>query len=113
MLSVKLKNVQFEGQTKTKLGNSEVRPIVEAAVVEGMRTLAAQNGSKKVFEEIIKKAQGAARVRLAARQAKDTARAKNSIDSLMLGGKLGARPRRRRRSPAAGAGALTSLARGG
>ena len=90
VLSVKLKNVQFEGQTKTKLGNSEVRPIVEAAVVEGMRTLAAQNGSKKVFEEIIKKAQGAARVRLAARQAKDTARAKNSIDSLMLVGKLAA-----------------------
>ena len=55
-----------------------------------MRTLAAQNGSKKVFEEIIKKAQGAARVRLAARQAKDTARAKNSIDSLMLVGKLAA-----------------------
>ena len=90
VLSVKLKNVQFEGQTKTKLGNSEVRPIVEAAVVEGMRSLAAQSGNKKAFEEIIKKAQGAARVRLAARQAKDTARAKNSIDSLMLVGKLSA-----------------------
>ena len=90
VLSVKLKNVQFEGQTKTKLGNSEVRPIVEAAVVEGMRSLAAQSGNKKAFEEIIKKAQGAARVRLAARQAKDTARAKNSIDSLMLVGKLAA-----------------------
>ncbi len=90
VLSVKLKNVQFEGQTKTKLGNSEVRPVVEAAVVEGLRSLAAQSGNKKAFEEIIKKAQGAARVRLAARQAKDTARAKNSIDSLMLVGKLAA-----------------------
>ncbi len=90
VLSIKMKNVQFEGQTKTKLGNPEARSPVESAVVEGLRALAGQNGYKKTFEEIIKKAQGAARVRIAARQAKDTARAKNSIDSLMLVGKLAA-----------------------
>ena len=90
VLSVKMKNVQFEGQTKTKLGNPEARSPVESCVVEGLRELAAQAKNKKIFEDIIKKAQGAARVRIAARQAKDTARAKNSIDSLTLVGKLAA-----------------------
>ncbi len=90
VLSIKMKNVQFEGQTKTKLGNPEAKTPVESAVVEGLRTLAGQNGYKKSFDEILKKAQGAARVRLAARQAKDNARAKNSIDGLMLVGKLAA-----------------------
>ena len=90
VLSVKMKNVQFEGQTKTKLGNPEARTPVESCTVEGLRTLAADKKFKKSFDEIIKKAQGAARVRIAARQAKETARAKNSIDSLMLVGKLAA-----------------------
>lgn len=90
VLSIKMKNVQFEGQTKTKLGNPEARVPVEGSVVEGLRTCASDSRNKKVFEEIIKKAQGAARVRLAARQAKETARAKNSIDSLTLVGKLAA-----------------------
>ncbi len=90
VLSIKMKNVQFEGQTKTKLGNPEAKAPVEAAVVEGLKSLAGQTGYKKSFEEIIKKAQGAAKVRIAARQAKDTARAKNSIDSLTLVGKLAA-----------------------
>ncbi len=90
VLSIKMKNVQFEGQTKTKLGNPEARTPVESCTVEGLRALAAEPRMKKTFDEIIKKAQGAARVRLAARQAKETARAKNSIDSLMLVGKLAA-----------------------
>ncbi len=90
VLSIKMKNVQFEGQTKTKLGNPEAKTPVESAVVEGLRALVGQTGNKKVFDEILKKAQGAARVRIAARQAKDNARAKNSIDSLMLVGKLAA-----------------------
>ncbi len=90
VLSIKMKNVQFEGQTKTKLGNPEARSPVESVVVEGLRTLAADAKNKKAFEEMIKKAQGAMRVRVAARQAKDTARAKNSIDSLQLIGKLAA-----------------------
>ncbi len=90
VLSVKMKNVQFEGQTKTKLGNPEARSPVESCVVEGLRELASMAKNKKVFDDIVKKAQGAARVRIAARQAKDTARAKNSIDSLTLVGKLAA-----------------------
>ena len=88
VLSVKMQNVQFEGQTKTKLGNTEARVAVEMAVVEGLTAFMSQRGSKKTFEEIIKKAQGAAKVRLAAKQAKDNARAKNSIDNLTLIGKL-------------------------
>ena len=90
VLSIKMKNVQFEGQTKTKLGNPEARVPVESAVVEGLRALASESSNRKLFEDIIKKAQAAARVRLAARQAKEMARAKNSIDSLTLVGKLAA-----------------------
>ena len=90
ILSIKMKNVQFEGQTKTKLGNAEARVPVETATVEGMNSLFAKPENKPVFEEIIKKAQNAARVRIAARQAKEVARAKNSIDNLTLVGKLAA-----------------------
>ena len=89
ILSVKMKNVQFEGQTKTKLGNPEARMPVESTVIEGIEHLIkTQKG--KTFEDIVKKAQGAAKVRQAARQAKDNARAKNSIDHLTLVGKLAA-----------------------
>ncbi|MCI8500097.1 MAG: DNA gyrase subunit B [Clostridia bacterium] len=90
VLSVKMKNVQFEGQTKTKLGNPEARAPVEGCTVEGLKSLAVEAKNKKSFEEIIKKAHDAARVRIAARQAKETARAKNSIDNLTLVGKLAA-----------------------
>ena len=88
VLSIKMANVQFEGQTKTKLGNTEARPPVEATVIEGLNALQSVRGYKKTMEEIIKKAQGAAKVRLAAKQAKENARAKNSIDGLTLIGKL-------------------------
>ena len=88
VLSIKMTNVQFEGQTKTKLGNTEARVAVEATVIEGLNALMNARGFKKTFEEIIKKAQGAAKVRLAAKQAKENARAKNSIDGLTLIGKL-------------------------
>ncbi len=90
VLSIKMKNVQFEGQTKTKLGNTEARPAVEATVIEGFNVISATRGFKKILEEIIKKAQGAARVRIAAKQAKDNARERRSIDGLTLIGKLAA-----------------------
>ncbi|HIY45272.1 MAG TPA: DNA topoisomerase IV subunit B, partial [Candidatus Borkfalkia excrementipullorum] len=90
ILSIKMKNVQFEGQTKTKLGNAEARQPVETATVEGMAALYKDPKLKDTFDEIIKKAQSAARVRIAARQAKEVARAKNSIDNLTLVGKLAA-----------------------
>jgi DNA gyrase/topoisomerase IV subunit B len=59
VLSIKMKNVQFEGQTKTKLGNTEARPAVEATVIEGFNVISTTRGFKKILEEIIKKAQGA------------------------------------------------------
>ena len=90
VLSIKMAEVQFEGQTKTKLGNTEARPAVEATVIEGLNALQNVRGYKKTMEEIIKKAQGAAKSRLAAKTAKENARAKNSIDGLTLIGKLAA-----------------------
>ena len=90
VLSIKMANVQFEGQTKTKLGNTEARPPVEATVIEGFNEFKNVRGYKKTMEEIIKKAQGAAKSRIAAKTAKDNARAKNSIDGLTLIGKLAA-----------------------
>ena len=90
ILSIKMKNVQFEGQTKTKLGNAEARQPVETATVEGIAQLFKDPKLKLTFDEIVKKAQSAARVRIAARQAKEVARAKNSIDNLTLVGKLAA-----------------------
>ena len=88
VLSIKMANVQFEGQTKTKLGNTEARPAVEATVIEGFNEFKNIRGYKKTMEEIIKKAQGAAKSRIAAKTAKENARAKNSIDGLTLIGKL-------------------------
>ncbi len=90
VLSIKMANVQFEGQTKTKLGNTEARPAVEGAIIEGFNEFKNVRGYKKTMEEIIKKAQGAAKSRIAAKTAKDNARAKNSIDGLTLIGKLAA-----------------------
>ncbi len=90
VLSIKMANVQFEGQTKTKLGNTEARPAVEATIIEGFNEFKNIRGYKKTMEEIIKKAQGAAKSRIAAKTAKDNARAKNSIDGLTLIGKLAA-----------------------
>ena len=88
VLSIKMSNVQFEGQTKTKLGNTEARSAVEATVVEGFNSLQNVRGYKKTMEEIIKKAQGAAKSRIAAKTAKENAREKNKIDGLTLIGKL-------------------------
>ncbi len=88
VISLKLKSVQFEGQTKTKLGNPEVRPEVEKLVYEGLMDFAKAKSSKSVLTEIINKAKGAAKVRLAAKHAKETARKATSADSYSLVGKL-------------------------
>ncbi len=90
VLSIKMASVQFEGQTKTKLGNTEARPAVEATVIEGFNEFKNIRGYKKTMEEIIKKAQGAAKSRIAAKTAKENAREKNKIDGLTLIGKLAA-----------------------
>lgn len=88
ILSVKMKNVQFEGQTKTKLGNPEARPIVESVTINELSTLMSNKKNYKLFDSVIQKAMGAAKARLAAKHAKEVARASKSIESQNLVGKL-------------------------
>ena len=90
IISVKMQNVQFEGQTKTKLGNPEARPAVEGVTTAELDLLMKNKKLGKVFDAIINKALGAARVRLAAKKAKEIARASKSIESQNLVGKLAA-----------------------
>jgi DNA gyrase subunit B len=77
---------QFEGQTKTKLGNSEVRGAVEAAVNEHLSTFLDEN--PKAAKGIIEKSLQAARAREAARKARDLARKKSALEGGVLPGKL-------------------------
>jgi len=86
VLSVKVMEPQFEGQTKTKLGNSEVRGAVEAAVNEQLSIFLEEN--PKAARAIIEKAVQAARAREAARKARDLARKKSALESGVLPGKL-------------------------
>jgi DNA gyrase subunit B len=86
VVSVKLRNPQFEGQTKAKLGNSEVKGIVEAAVNEALGDYFEQN--PPIARKIIGKAVDAARAREAARKAKELIRRKSALDGGSLPGKL-------------------------
>lgn len=88
IISVKMQNVQFEGQTKTKLGNPEARPAVEYVTVTELDGLMKNKKLAKTFDTIIDKAMSAAKVRLAAKKAKEIARASKSIESQNLVGKL-------------------------
>lgn len=90
ILSVKMKNVQFEGQTKGKLGNPEARPAVEAVTVEGLDALSRNKKLSSVFDAVMKKALSAAKVRIATRKAKEIARAAKGIEAQNLVGKLSA-----------------------
>ncbi|MBQ8749315.1 MAG: DNA gyrase subunit B [Clostridia bacterium] len=90
ILSIKMKNVQFEGQTKTKLGNPEAKAEVETIVINELTRLLARKEFLKAIETIVGKAKGASKAREAARKAKELTRAKNSIDSTNLVGKLSA-----------------------
>ena len=90
VLSVKMNNVQFEGQTKTKLGNPEARVKVESLAVKGFQEFLANKKSSSVANVILEKARGAAKTREAARRAKELSRAKNSADNFNLVGKLAA-----------------------
>ncbi|MDP2891983.1 MAG: DNA topoisomerase (ATP-hydrolyzing) subunit B [Bacillota bacterium] len=86
IISVKLMEPQFEGQTKTKLGNSEIRPMVENALSEGLETYLGENPSSARM--IIEKCLVAARARDAARKARELTRRKSVLESTSLPGKL-------------------------
>jgi len=86
VLSLKLRDPQFEGQTKTKLGNTEVKGLVESVVAEALQEyLETHPGEAR---RILNKAITAARAREAARQARDLVRRKNALDVSTLPGKL-------------------------
>ncbi len=86
VMSVKMANVQFEGQTKTKLGNVEAKVACEALATIGLTELL--NNNAGTAEVIIKKSIASAKVREAARKAKEVTRQKNSIFNSTLVGKL-------------------------
>ncbi len=86
IISVKLRSPQFEGQTKTKLGNSEVKGLVESLVNEKLSAFLEENPS--VSKKILTKAVDAARARDAAKRARDLARSKGSLIDSTLPGKL-------------------------
>ncbi len=86
IVSVKLHEPQFEGQTKTKLGNSEVRPQVDAMVSEKLATYFEENPASA--RAVLDKCLSAARAREAARKARDLTRRKTALESAALPGKL-------------------------
>lgn len=86
VISVKVMEPQFEGQTKTKLGNSEVKSIVESIVGEKLGDYLEENPS--VAKKIIEKCLRSAEAREAARKARDLVRRKSALDSMHLPGKL-------------------------
>ncbi|MDU7150893.1 DNA topoisomerase (ATP-hydrolyzing) subunit B [Peptoniphilus grossensis] len=86
VISVKLTDPQFEGQTKAKLGNSETRGIVDSVLSEDLAVFLEEN--PKVGKQILDKALSARRAREAARKARDLTRKKNNLESMTLPGKL-------------------------
>ena len=88
VLSVKMRNIQFEGQTKTKLGNTEARPAVEAVVTQELSKYLEDIKNAATGNIIADKAIKASKARQAARKAKENAREKNKLENAPLVGKL-------------------------
>ena len=86
VISVKVKEPQFEGQTKTKLGNSEVTGLVQSAMTESLATYLEENPA--VAKAILDKCISASRAREAARKARELVRRKNALEGSTLPGKL-------------------------
>lgn len=86
VISVKIQEPQFEGQTKTKLGNSEVRGIIDNIISEGLNEFFEENPG--VTKKIIEKSLMASRAREAARKARELTRRKSALESSSLPGKL-------------------------
>ena len=86
VISVKLTDAQFEGQTKAKLGNSEIRTLVNSVVAENLEIFLEEHPA--VGRAILEKAMTAARAREAARKARESIRRKNALDGATLPGKL-------------------------
>ena len=86
VISLKIREPQFEGQTKTKLGNSEVRGIVDSIVTEGLSEYFEENPA--ITKKIIEKSIMASRAREAARKARELTRRKNALEVSSLPGKL-------------------------
>ena len=86
IVSVKVKEPQFEGQTKTKLGNSEVTSVVSNAVYEALSSFLEENPS--IAKAILEKCVSAARAREAARKARELVRKKTALETSTLPGKL-------------------------
>ncbi len=96
VLNIKMNNVQFEGQTKTKLGNPEAKTFVENLTIKELSKFFEDKKTGAIAEVIINKAKGAAKVREAAKKAKELTRAKNNAENFNLVGKLAAATSRNR-----------------
>ena len=90
VIAMKMRNVQFEGQTKTKLGNSEARTAVEGVVTDNLTRYMENLANTETVTKIMEKALKAAKVRAAARKAKELARKRSALESAPLVGKLSA-----------------------
>lgn len=86
IISVKVRNAQFEGQTKTRLGNTEIRGLVDGIVSEKMSAYLEENPA--VAKSIVEKAISASRARDAAKKARDLVRRKTAMETASLPGKL-------------------------
>ena len=88
VIALKMHTIQFEGQTKTKLGNTEARPAVESVVMEQLSKYLEDLKNESVASKIAEKAMNAAKARDAAKKAKDLARDKSKMENAPLVGKL-------------------------